>query len=280
MSAGASPMSPLGCGARHGACQREVRGGAPGTRRVERPSPSSPRAPEPSVGAPVPRRPLAPCVPRSGRAPRGRLRHDLAEREEREHDQGDDAEDEHERAPPSAPGGGAMELPLFTGRAGGGPRPSPSRPRESPARRVPAAEGGLRATPHRGRSQAKRAWPDANQLCPSPRSGEGAPAPPSEAGEAGPAAEQVAAAPKASCGGEGPYTETGLRVDQGLVTSAASERRPSCQAALCAPTARAMKACHGAMPSDSRARPAPRTWTRTTRATTTGPRSSARSAPP
>ncbi len=52
MSAGASPMSPLGCGARHGACQREVRGGAPGTRRVERPSPSSPRAPEPPWSVP------------------------------------------------------------------------------------------------------------------------------------------------------------------------------------------------------------------------------------
>ena len=101
--------------------------------RVERPSPSSPRAPEPSVRGSVPRRPLAPCVPRSGRAPRGTVRHDPAEREEREDDEGDDAgdeddEDEHERAPPSAPGGGAVELPLFTGRAGGGPRPSPSRP--------------------------------------------------------------------------------------------------------------------------------------------------------
>ena len=86
------------------------------------------------VGASVSRRAQAPCVPRSGRAPRGPIRHDLAEREEREHDQDDDAEDEHaggedERAPPSAPGGGAVELPLFTGRAGGGPvRPSPSRP--------------------------------------------------------------------------------------------------------------------------------------------------------
>jgi len=44
--------SPLGCGARHGACQREVRGGAPGTRRVERPSPSSPCAPEPTWALP------------------------------------------------------------------------------------------------------------------------------------------------------------------------------------------------------------------------------------
>jgi len=125
---------------------------------------------------------------------------DLAEREEREHDQDDDAEDEdeHERAPPSAPGGGAVELPLFTGRAGGGPRPSPSRPRESPARRVPAAEGGLRSVPHRGRSQAKRAWPDAYPLCASRLRREGAPTPPSGAGKAGPAAEQVAAAPKAS----------------------------------------------------------------------------------
>ena len=58
---------PLGCGARLGACQREVRGGAPGTRRVERPSPSSPRAPEPPGGASVPRRPQAPCdAPPSG----------------------------------------------------------------------------------------------------------------------------------------------------------------------------------------------------------------------
>ena len=78
-----------------------------------------------------------------------------------------------------------------------GPPPLAVTPRESPARRVPAAEGGLRATPHRGRSQAKRAWPDAYQLCPSRLRREGAPAPPSGAAS-GPVAEQVAATPKAS----------------------------------------------------------------------------------
>jgi hypothetical protein len=74
-------------------------------------------------------------------------------------------------------------------------------------------------------------------------------APGGGAGKGGPAAEQVAAAPKAACGGEGPHTGAGLRGDQGLATPAASEQRPSCQAALRAPTARAMKAWHGAMPS-------------------------------
>ena len=49
-----------------------------------------------------------------------------------------------------------MALPLFTPRAGGGPRaPLAVTRRESPARHVTAAEGGLRAAPHTGRSRAK-----------------------------------------------------------------------------------------------------------------------------
>ena len=197
MSAGASPMA-IGLGARHGACQREVRGGAPGTRRVERPSPSSPRAPEPSVGASVPRRPQAPCRLRSGRAPRGRVRHDLAEREEREHDQGDDAEDEHERAPPSAPGGGAVELPLFTGRAGGGPGP-PSLSRPVKPRRVaslrPRAAFGPRRTAVARRPSTRLGL---TRIRYDPRAvrREGAPAPPSGAAR-GPAAQ------RSWCGPEG-----------------------------------------------------------------------------
>ena len=100
----------------------------PLARAVLAPVPSSPRAPEPPWAVPSHGARWRRAVPGSGQAPRGRARHDLAEREEREHED-DDAEDEHERAPPSAPGGGAVELPLFTGRAGGGPvRPSPSRP--------------------------------------------------------------------------------------------------------------------------------------------------------
>jgi len=47
-------------------------------------------------------------------------------------------------------------------------------------------------------------------------------APPPSGAASGPAAEQVAATPKASYGGEGPITDTGLRVDQGLSTPAAS----------------------------------------------------------
>lgn len=47
-------------------------------------------------------------------------------------------------------------MPLFTPRAGRGPRvPLAVTHRESPARRVTAAEGGLRAAPHTGRSRAK-----------------------------------------------------------------------------------------------------------------------------
>ena len=83
----------------------------PLARAVLAPVPSSPRAPEPPWALPshgVRRR-------RACSAPGGLLvdahDNDLAEREEREHDQDDDAEDEdeHERAPPSAPGGGAVE---------------------------------------------------------------------------------------------------------------------------------------------------------------------------
>lgn len=60
------------------------------------------------------------------------------------------------RPPPPVPAGGAIELPLFTPRAGGGPRtPLAVTRRESPARHVTAAEGGLRAAPHTGRSRAK-----------------------------------------------------------------------------------------------------------------------------
>ena len=73
-------------------------------------------------------------------------------------DEGDDAEDEHGRAPPSAPGGGAVELPLLTGRAGGGPvRPSPSRPVNP--RRVaslrPRAASGPRRTAAARRPSAR-----------------------------------------------------------------------------------------------------------------------------
>ncbi len=285
MPAGASPMSPLGCGARHGACQREVRGGAPGTRRVERPSLSflAPRAGavrgrfRPTAPAGAVRAPLRagsswthttrsrgargagarPGRRRRGRARRGRARKGAAFGSGRR-------------------GVGAAAL---HGSRRRGPPPLAVTPRESPARRVPAAEGGLRATPHRGRSQAKRAWPDAVQLCPSRRQARGGASPPSGAGEAGPAAQRVGAAPKASCGGEGPYTETGLRVDQCLATPAASD------AAAVVPggTVRAGGAGdEGVSRGDAvalRARPAPRTKTRTTRAMT-GARSGAHRAPP
>jgi len=49
-----------------------------------------------------------------------------------------------------------VALPLFRRRAGGGPRtPLAVTPPEAPARRVTAADGGLRAASHTGRSRAK-----------------------------------------------------------------------------------------------------------------------------
>ncbi len=198
MSAGASPMAPIGL---RGATRRVPEGGprrGPWHAPCGAPVPFlAPRAGA-AVGASVPRRPQAPCGARlragsswirttrsrrargagarPGRRRRGRARNGAAFGSGRR--------------------GGRADAPHGSRRRG--PPPLAVTPRESPARRVPAAEGGLRATPHRGRSQAKHAaWPDAVPLCPSPRSGEGAPAPPSGAAS-GPAAEQVAAAPKAS----------------------------------------------------------------------------------
>ena len=52
--------SPLGCGALHGARQREVRGGAPGARRARARTFLAPRAGA-AGGAFSPRRPQAPC---------------------------------------------------------------------------------------------------------------------------------------------------------------------------------------------------------------------------
>jgi len=69
ISAGAA-QSALGRGALHGAGRREVRGGAPGARRARARTVLAPRAGA-AGGASVPRRPLAPCVLRSGRALRG-----------------------------------------------------------------------------------------------------------------------------------------------------------------------------------------------------------------
>ncbi len=197
MSAGASPMA-IGL---RGATRRVPEGGprrGPWHAPCGAPVPFLASRAGAAVGASVPRRPLAPCVLRSGRPPRGRLRHDLAEREEREHDEDDDAEDEHERAPPSAPGGGAVELPLFTGRAGGGPRPSPSRPVKP--RRVaslrPRAAFGPRRTAVARRPSARLGL---TRFSCVPRAArrEGAPTPPSGAAS-GPVAQRVGAAPKAS----------------------------------------------------------------------------------
>jgi hypothetical protein len=196
MSAGASPMA-IGL---RGATRRVPEGGprrGPWHAPCGAPVPFlAPRAGA-DVGASVPRRPQAPCGAPLRRAPRGRVRHDLAEREEREHDQGDDAEDEHRKGAAFGSGRRGGRAAASHGSRRRGPPPLAVTHREAPARRVPAAEGGLRATPHRGRSQAKRAWPDAVPLCPSRRCREGAPTPPYGAAS-GPAAEQVAAAPKAS----------------------------------------------------------------------------------
>ena len=181
LTAGASPMEPIGL---RGATRRVPEGGP---RRGPWHAP---------CGAPVPL-----LAPRAG-AVRGRLlstapagavraplragalvdRHDLAEGVEREDDQGDDAEDEHERATPSAPGGGAVELPLFTGRAGGGPRPSPSRPvkpRRVASLRPRAASGPCRTAA--ARRPSARLGLTRFSCVPRAVRREGAPTPPSGA---------------------------------------------------------------------------------------------------
>ena len=98
-----------------------------------------------------------------------------------------------------------MALPLFTPRAGGGPRaPLAVTRRESPARRITAAGRGLRAAPHTGRSRAKPGLARrVSALFPRRRAPRGRPSG-LQGRSAAPRHNGVGAAPGASQGGSGP----------------------------------------------------------------------------
>ena len=143
-------------------------------------------------------------------------------------------------------GGGAAAL---HGSRRRGPPPLAATPRESPARRVPAAVGGLRATPHRGRSQAKRAWPDAVPLCASRRCREGAPAPPSGAALRPGRTTAFVRPRRRRKAAKARTRKRAFASTKAWPRRPRAMQRPACQAALRAPKARPMKAWHGVMPS-------------------------------
>ncbi len=183
-----------------------------------------------------------------GGCPRGRARHDLAECEEREHE-ADDAEDEHEGATPSAPGGGAVELPLFTGRAGGGPRPSPSRPvnpRRVASLRPRTAYGPRRTAVARRPS----AWLGLTRISCVPRgsAARGRPLRPTGPQAARPP-NKLRRPRRRRAVAKARSPRRAFASTKAWPRRPRARRRPSCQAALRAPTARTMKACHWSMPS-------------------------------
>ena len=146
-----------------GRCTARDRGRSeegPLARAVLAPVPSSPRAPEPTWAPFVPRRPQAPCGPllRAGSSwiRTTRSRPGIALTSARS------GSTTRTTTPRTSTKGRRLRLraegrwsAALHGSRRRGPPPLAVTPRESPARRVPAAEGGLRATPHRGRSQAK-----------------------------------------------------------------------------------------------------------------------------
>jgi len=163
MSAGASPMEAHWAAGRCTARDRGRSEEGPLARAVLAPVPSSPRAPEPTWAPFVPRRPQASCGPplRAGLV-RGFIEFvGFIGLPESRRDRGREA-GSTTTTPRTSTKGRRLRLraegrssAALHGSRRRGPPPLAVTPREAPARRVPAAEGGLRATAHRGRSQAK-----------------------------------------------------------------------------------------------------------------------------
>jgi len=256
MSAGASPMEAHWAAGRCTARDRGRSEEGPLARAVLAPVPSSPRAPEPPWALPSHGARRRRAGLRSGRAWFVGSSSSLGSSAFQNRDATEDAKPEarrrrRERARKGAAFGSGRRggrAPLFTGRAGGGPRPSPSRrvkPRRVASLRPRAAYGPRRTAVARKPSPA---WPDAVPLCPSRLRREGAPLRPPGPQAARPP-NKLRRPRRRRKAAKARSQRRAFASTKAWPRRPRARRRPSCQAALRAPMARALKAWHGAMPS-------------------------------